>query len=235
MNKIGASALLALAAFVAPNPSPAGAPQSAKGGPSADDTSRFIADYLLGCGEFSSKPFDLSNVPNSIKDSQGRAGTAKQEFKWQEVSIANGVLTATLMSRWLNDRSSADFRIKYEGVNTKQTIRVPLSSLSPTTGVSVDQDGGYASITLKCAMGACIDQEVLRMGAKGKSPGDTTSSEEAEYFSRMDELIDVGNPHRKDRPNGWSFAVCGGEDQANRVAKALNHAITLAGGKKPLF
>lgn len=35
--------------------------------------------------------------------------------------------------------------------------------------------------------------------------------------------------------NYWNFEVCGKQEDADRIAKALTHAIELAGGKKPLF
>lgn len=35
--------------------------------------------------------------------------------------------------------------------------------------------------------------------------------------------------------NGWNFETCGSQEDAERIAKALRHAIELAGGKKPLF
>lgn len=193
--------------------------QPTSDGPSLEETVAFIRDSMVGCGKFSGK---------KVETWRGADGSPFQmtiiiETKVIGVSSPNAT-KVEVQSRSREKLVRGDFSSAVASSVISADV-LPLESLSPDVSVEKSQFNLH-SILLKCTQGACIQKIKTNLEDDHR----VTQS-----FKPLEELlIPKHHSEEKESSNEAVFSLCS-KAVADSLAKAFNHAITKAGGKKPLF
>ena len=194
-------------------------------GPSLEETLSFIKDTWEAC----------ATMHSGLQRMTPKDGTPWQMDRMAKVDVT--VLppsTLQLVTR-LNERlrftGAFDLQAPVEKIQ-----EFDLKTLSPTVSPEREgESGNLYLVRLRCTRAACVTEWVATLAVPGKPMHDLKTGKLT--VTSLDELV-YEDRAPKDKPGEKKgevhIPVC---DPAalESLSKALNHAITKAGGKKPLF
>ncbi len=189
-------------------PAPTATPRA---GPAREATVKFIEDYLKGCGEFEGV--------QAPEGGQYQYILHTPHYRWESVTDVEGRLS---LARWSKTYSfNTTTRTHFSWEVQSSAASVLWSSLSPEVEVWQEEESKLWGVALSCTTGSCFD-------TSRRFFSDILSISEARRSSprRVEDKI-IGN--------SWSVELCGGESEAERIARAFRHLIELSGGKAPPF
>ena len=188
-----------------------------KSGPSMEETIEFVRNKLVGCNDFLSS--------SGFTTAEGHEGAIVNRYSWADISLQNTELSAIQsvqkQDSLFNSRNGKIWNRVDEAY--RAVVKISLADLSPV--LTTHHEGGSTlvfSVKVNCTSGACIQWTKNRLMDPDGKHGFTS-------------FIPSGEAITQPRVNSWNFEVCGGQEDADRIAKAMSHAISLAGGKKSLF
>jgi hypothetical protein len=204
-------------------------------GPSIDETINFIHDYILGCGNFSGNDYQSTDTGS---DGTAYPITEKMDEKWIDFHLDGKSIKYTALVRYTWHRPQ--FNIKTVASPRKLEGFFKLSDLSPDLTIGKDS-GGVWHIDAHCTSGNCNNVRATAMTVGGKYDDQYMTNDNMLLLSQtsIDALaVPPGDPDKvgiTNSFNSFNIYVCGGHEDAERVRKAMSHAIYLEGGKKAIF
>ncbi|MGB4069946.1 MAG: hypothetical protein WBK08_18115 [Nitrospira sp.] len=211
-------------------------------GPSLEDTFAFIKDTFLGCGGFLAQ-----ETIGQYTDKNGNPITGPIHHE----SFAESILLQSpyhvrleIRSRWRLSHMGEGRKSKIAANPILYSFEFNLNELNPGSAVAAfDSNLKIWVVGFKCSRGACITIDFTHLDSAYKP-------------FKLEEALDINKElllreirvgwleslkglvkskyQEQIKQNELAISVCN-EDSAQSLAKAFTHAISKAGGKKPLF
>lgn len=194
-------------------------------GPSLEETMAFIKDTWEAC----------ATMRSGLQRMAPKDGAPWQMDRTAKVDVVLRPPFGLQLTTRLNERmrlsGALDLQAPVEKVH-----EFNLSAMSPNVSLEREGDGtNLYGIRLRCTRAACITEWVATLSLPGKSIHDLKTGRL--IVTNLEELV-YEDRAPKDKPGErkgeLSLPVCDAA-AAESLSKALNHAISKAGGKKPLF
>lgn len=210
--------------------------------PSLEETLSFIRGTYLGCGYFRG-----SALPIKVREGDGRLTDGMKQFEIQVIGVSWGAsfeVKIEYRKRYTYEDNQHKPYVVWTSDSSYVVESFHLYDLSPDI-LETNIDGLF-HLAIKCHSGSCITQDENKLlgddyhtqAARETHPGDLVAQSEAisalQATIELQELrIDLKSP-KKRTLNQSLYPICS-KEVAGSLAKAFSHAITKAGGKKPLF
>lgn len=215
LMKIAVTALVGLAVVASPaawadgkkkQKSESSATKSGK--PSMEETMGFVRDKLTGCGRFV-----------QLKSAEGAPWYSTEAYTWNNVSfdVSNNTLS---LEELIEESISLN-------CSNGEDCTFPNRAEQSLSG------SGYTVTNHRRAYRAKTDSASVNLG--DLSPEVKVVSERKVGVELMCSSGSCFKNSTGSASNTWTLEICGDKSEAERLAKAMTHAITLAGGKKPVF
>jgi len=194
-------------------------------GPSLEETVAFIKDTWEACG----------TMHSGLQRMIAKDGSLWHMDRMAKVDVVVTPPSALKIVTRLNEhrKLSGIFGLQSP---VERIQEFDLSALSPS--VSSEQEGeniNLYGIRLRCARGACVTEWLAPLAISGKPIHELKTGKLV--VTSLDELV-YEDRAPKDKPGerkGEIYIPVCDMASSDSLSKALRHAITKAGGKKPLF
>lgn len=194
-------------------------------GPSLEETLAFIKDTWEAC----------ATMHSGLQRMTPKDGTPWQMDRTAKVDVAvlppSTLQIVTRLNERLRFTGAFDLQAPVERIQ-----EFNLNAMSPNVSPEREgESGNLYLVRLRCTRAACVTEWVATLAVPGKPMHDLKTGKLT--VTSLDELV-YEDRAPKDKPGEKKgevhIPVC---DPAalESLSKALNHAITKAGGKKPLF
>ncbi|MBX3326963.1 MAG: hypothetical protein U0236_12650 [Nitrospira sp.] len=194
-------------------------------GPSLEETMAFIKDTWEAC----------ATMRSGLQRMAPKDGAPWQMDRTAKVDVVvrppSGLQLTTRLNERMRFGGALDLQAPVEKIQ-----EFNLNAMSPNVSSEREGEGtNLYGIRLRCTRAACVTEWVATLSMPGKPIHDLKTGRLV--VTNLEELV-YEDRAPKDKPGEkkgeLSLPVCDAA-AAESLSKALNHAISKAGGKKPLF